>query len=397
MSSQLDAPPPAQAADVLWFLPTHGDGRFLGSTDGARHVTLGYLSQVARAADECGYFGVLLPTGKSCEDSWVIASAMVPQTRRLRFLVAVRPGLQEPSAAARMAATLDRISDGRLLINVVTGGDPGELRGDGVFLDHGERYAVTDEFLTIWRGLMRGETVTFNGRHLRIEAGKLLYPPVQQPYPPLYFGGSSGAGQAVAAEHVDVYLTWGEPPEAVAEKLAVAKAAAAERGRRFSFGIRLHVIVRETSAEAWAAADHLISRLDDGAIAAAQSAFSRFDSEGQRRMAALHRGRRDNLVVSPNLWAGIGLVRGGAGTALVGNPEEVAARMREYMALGIDRFILSGYPHLEECYRFAELVFPLLPLKATTGIDLGPARNAGPFGEVIANVAAPSQRQRAAG
>jgi alkanesulfonate monooxygenase len=397
MSSQLDAPPPAQAADVLWFLPTHGDGRFLGSTEGARHVTLGYLSQVARAADECGYFGVLLPTGKSCEDSWVIASAMVPLTKRLRFLVAVRPGLQEPSVAARMAATLDRISDGRLLINVVTGGDPGELRGDGVFLDHSDRYAVTDEFLTIWRGLMRGETVTFNGRHLRIEAGKLLYPPVQQPYPPLYFGGSSGAGQAVAAEHVDVYLTWGEPPAAVAEKLAVAKAAAAGRGRRFSFGIRLHVIVRETSAEAWAAADHLISRLDDGAIAAAQSAFSRFDSEGQRRMAALHGGRRDNLVVSPNLWAGIGLVRGGAGTALVGNPEEVAARMREYMALGIDRFILSGYPHLEECYRFAELVFPLLPLRATTGNDLGPARNAGPFGEVIANVAAPSQRQRAAG
>jgi len=390
------APPPATAADALWFLPTHGDGRFLGSTEGARHVTLGYLSQIARAADDCGYFGVLLPTGKSCEDSWVIASAMVPLTRRLRFLVAVRPGLQEPAAAARMAATLDRISDGRLLINVVTGGDPGELRGDGVFLDHSERYAVTDEFLTIWRRLMAGETVNFTGKHLRIENGKLLYPPVQLPYPPLYFGGSSAAGHAVAAEHVDVYLTWGEPPAAVAEKLAIAQAAAAKRGRRFSFGIRLHVIVRDTSAAAWAAAEHLISRLDDAAIAQAQTAFARFDSEGQRRMSALHGGRRDRLEVSPNLWAGVGLVRGGAGTALVGNPEEVAARMREYMALGIDRFILSGYPHLEECYRFAELVFPLLPLKATTGVDLGPARNAGPFGEVIANVAAPSARQHPA-
>ncbi len=397
MTHSFDTPPAAPAADVLWFLPTHGDGRFLGTTEGARHVTLGYLSQIARAADESGYFGVLLPTGKSCEDSWVIASAMVPQTKRLRFLVAVRPGLQEPAVAARMAATLDRISDGRLLINVVTGGDPGELRGDGVFLDHSVRYEVTDEFLTIWRGLMAGETVSYEGKHLRIEKGKLLYPPVQQPYPPLYFGGSSGAGQAVAAEHVDVYLTWGEPPAAVAEKLAIAKAAAAERGRTFSYGIRLHVIVRETSAEAWAAADHLISRLDDDAIAAAQTAFSRFDSEGQRRMSALHGGRRDKLEVSPNLWAGVGLVRGGAGTALVGNPHEVAARMKEYMALGIDRFILSGYPHLEECYRFAELVFPLLPLRASTGVDLGPARNAGPFGEVIANVAAPSQRRVAAG
>jgi alkanesulfonate monooxygenase len=396
MTRPLDLPPTATQADVLWFLPTHGDGRYLGSQEGARHVTLGYLSQIARAADDCGYFGVLLPTGKSCEDSWVVASAMVPLTRKLRFLVAVRPGMTTPSFAARMTATLDRISDGRLLINVVAGGDPQELRGDGLFLEHDARYAETDEFLTVWRRLLTGDQVTFKGEHLAIEGGKLLYPPVQQPHPPLYFGGSSAAGQEVAAAHVDVYLTWGEPLDAVAVKLAAAKAAAAKRGRVFSYGIRLHVIVRETSAEAWAAAENLISRLDDAAIATAQKAFARFDSEGQRRMSALHGGRRDKLEIAPNLWAGVGLVRGGAGTALVGNPEEVAARMREYMALGIDRFILSGYPHLEECYRFAELVFPLLPLKATTGVDLGPARNAGPFGEVIANVAAPAPHLRRA-
>ena len=396
MTEQLDLPPPATHTDVLWFLPTHGDGRYLGSEIGARHVTLGYLSQIARAADELGYFGVLLPTGRSCEDSWVIASAMVPLTQRLRFLVAVRPGLTEPSFAARTAATLDRLSNGRLLINVVTGGDPTELKGDGVFLDHSERYEVTDEFLTIWRRLMQGDEVTETGKHLRIEKGKLLYPPHQQPYPPLYFGGSSAAGNDVAAKHVDVYLTWGEPPADVAQKIAVAKARAAQEGRTLSFGIRLHVIVRETSAEAWAAAESLISKLDDETIATAQKAFARMDSVGQNRMSQLHGGRRDKLEVSPNLWAGVGLVRGGAGTALVGNPDEVAERMKEYMALGIDRFILSGYPHLEECYRFAELVFPKLPLKATTGNDLGPAKNAGPFGEVIANVVAPSQRRAAA-
>ena len=129
------------------------------------------------------------------------------------------------------------------------------------------------------------------------------------------------------------------------------------------FGVRLHVIVRETSEEAWAAADKLISKLTDADIAAAQANYARMDSEGQRRMAALHGGRRDKLVVGPNLWAGVGLVRGGAGTALVGNPEEVAARLQEYVDLGVDSFVLSGYPHLEESIRFAELVFPLLPGK----------------------------------
>ena len=392
MADIAPAPLAASEADVLWFLPTHGDGRYLASDVGARHVSLNYLSQIARAADELGYFGVLLPTGKSCEDSWVVASTMLPLTQRLRYLIAVRPGLSEPSMTARMAATFDRLSGGRLLINVVAGGDPGELHGDGVWLDHAERYEAADEYLQVWRALMRGETVDFNGKHIHCEGGKLLYPPVQTPTPPLYFGGSSGPGQAVAAEHADVYLTWGEPPADVAEKIAQARAAAAARGRTMQFGIRLHVIVRETAEEAWQAADSLIRHVDDKAIELAQKAFSKFDSVGQQRMARLHGGRRDKLEISPNLWAGVGLVRGGAGTALVGNPEQVAARMREYMDLGIDRFILSGYPHLEECYRFAELVFPLLPLRATTGNDQGPARNAGPFGEVIANVVAPSRR-----
>jgi alkanesulfonate monooxygenase len=372
---------------VLWFLPTHGDGRYLGTATGARQISLDYLGQIARASDSLGYFGVLLPTGRSCEDSWVIASAMVPQTQRLRFLVAVRPGLQEPA----MAATLDRVSEGRLLINVVTGGDPVELRGDGVMLGHDERYAVTDEFLTIWRQLMAGDTVDFQGKRLAIEGGQAGLPAGAAALPPLYFGGSSAAGQRVAADHCDVYLTWGEPPGDVAAKIAQVRELAAARGRQMRFGLRLHVIVRETAEAAWREAEALIRYLDDETIARAQATFARMDSVGQQRMTRLHGGGRDDLEISPNLWAGVGLVRGGAGTALVGNPNQVTERMREYMAAGVDRFILSGYPHLEECYRFAELVFPLLPLRATTGPNLQRVQNGGPFGELIANTVAPSR------
>lgn len=376
--------------EVFWFIPTHGDGRYLGTNKGARAVDLAYTQQIARAADTLGYGGVLLPTGSSCEDAWVVASSLIPVTERLKFLVAVRPGLMSPTLSARMAATFDRLSGGRLLINVVTGGDPVELEGDGVFLSHDERYELTNEFLHVWRKELGGETVNHSGEHIRIQGGKVLYPPVQKPYPPLYFGGSSPAAIETAADHIDVYLTWGEPPAAVAEKIARVRQAAALRGRKVRFGIRLHVIVRETKEEAWAAADSLIRHVDEETIAAAQKVFARFDSEGQKRMSVLNGGRRENLVISPNLWAGVGLVRGGAGTALVGDPGEVAARMNEYAELGIETFVLSGYPHLEEAYRMAELVFPLLPL----GIDrqTGPTSTS-PFGELIANEIKPSERR----
>ena len=372
---------------IFWFIPTHGDGRYLGTTEGSRPVTLEYMQQIAQAADNLGYSGALLPTGRSCEDAWVVASALIPATRRLRFLVAIRPGITSPTAAARMAATFDRLSGGRLLINVVTGGDPSEAKADGIFLSHDERYAVTDEFLDIWRRVIAGEVVDYEGRHLRVQQAKLLYPPIQTPYPPLYFGGSSPAAHALAAKHLDVYLTWGEPPHAVREKIEDMKRRAAEQGRTLRFGIRLHVIVRQTASQAWDAANQLIARLDDDAIAAAQAAFANFDSEGQRRMSQLHKGRRDALEVSPNLWAGVGLVRGGAGTALVGDAETVAARMREYADLGIETFIFSGYPHLEEAYRAAELLFPLLPVEY--GRPSVQTNLTGPFGEMIANDIAP--------
>jgi alkanesulfonate monooxygenase len=368
---------------VFWFIPTHGDGRYLGSAVGGRTVNFAYLRQLAQAVDHLGFSGALLPTGRSCEDAWIVASSLLAVTERMKFLVAVRPGLISPTAAARMAATFDRLSNGRLLVNVVTGGDPVELAGDGIFLDHDLRYEFTDEFLTVWKQEMRGEEVDFHGKHINVKGGKVLFPPIQTPYPPLYFGGSSIAGQKVAAKHTDIYLTWGEPPAQVARKIEQVRQLAEKEGRSIRFGIRLHVIVRETEQEAWDAADRLIRHVDDELIAASQRIFARFDSVGQQLMTQLHRGKRSNLEVSPNLWAGVGLVRGGAGTALVGDPHTVAKRIREYAALGIDTFILSGYPHLEEAYRVAELLFPCLPVQNNFFAE--PFHQVSPFGEVVAN------------
>jgi alkanesulfonate monooxygenase len=369
---------------VFWFIPTHGDSRYLGVTTGGRAVTFPYLKQVAQAVDDLGFSGALLPTGRSCEDSWVVASSLISVTSRMKFLVAVRPGLSSPSQAARMAATFDRLSNGRLLINVVTGGDPVELAGDGLHLNHRERYELTDEFLMIWRDLLEKGEADFSGKYLNVDNSKLLYPPVQKPYPPLYFGGSSEIGQEIAAKHVDYYLTWGEPPAKVAEKINEVKKLAQKQGRTVRFGIRLHVIVRETEQEAWTAANDLIKYVDDELIASSQKIFSRFDSVGQRRMSELHHGRKEQLEISPNLWAGVGLVRGGAGTALVGDPETVAQRMKEYADLGIETFILSGYPHLEEAYRVSELLFPYLPLEKDVQIT-DSTSIISPFGEIVAN------------
>jgi alkanesulfonate monooxygenase len=352
---------------ISWFIPTTGDGRYLGSSHQSRLTDYQYLQQIAQAVDNLGFYAVLLPTGNSCEDAWVVASSLMPSTRRLKFLVAVRPGIMSPTVAARMTATFDRLSGGRMLINVVTGGDPQEAAADGVFLSHDQRYEVTGEFLQIWRTILAGESYSFTGKHLHVENARVYYPSTQSPHPPLYLGGSSDAAMEIAAEHIDVYLTWGEPPAQVAEKIARVRKLAASKGRTVRFGIRLHIIVRETNDEAWQAANDLIKYIDPATVERAHKGLARFDSEGQKRMADLIKGKGSNLEVSPNLWAGIGLVRSGAGTALVGDPATVADRMLEYADLGIESFVLSGYPHLEEAYRVAELLFPLLPVDHTDG------------------------------
>lgn len=348
-----------------WFLPTYGDSRNLVAgghgtpMSGDRPATLRYLRQICTAAEDNGFQAVLTPTGLWCEDAWLTTAMLVESTETLKFLVAFRPGLLSPTLAAQMAGTFQRHSEGRLLLNVVTGGEPHEQRAYGDFLDKEARYARTAEFLHVVRQLWTSrEPVTFSGEHIRVEGAQLNNPP--DPIPAVFFGGSSAAAGPVAAKHSDVYLTWGEPLTAVAKKLDWVRGLAVDAGRILRYGLRIHVISRDTSAQAWAEADRLLAAIDPADIARVQDSLARSESEGQRRMRELHGGDSSKLLIAPNLWAGVGLVRGGAGTALVGSHAEVAERLAEYANLGITQFILSGYPHLEEAYWFGEGVLPIL-------------------------------------
>jgi alkanesulfonate monooxygenase len=366
-----------------WFLPTNGDSRTdlsLGNAVGVagsrvteqegaeRAPDIGYIGQIARSADQLGFSGALTPTSSWCEDAWIMTAGLTQVTEAFKFLVAARPGLMSPTLAAQMAATYQRISGGRLLLNIVTGGDDAEQRRFGDHLTKAQRYARAGEFLQVFRKLWSGENVTFTGEYYDVHDARIVPAPVR---PEIYLGGSSPQAVEVAAAHADVYLTWGEPPDAVAEKIDLVRAQAKKAGRELRFGIRLHVITRETAADAWEQAQRLLAGLDAAAIERAQAIQRQSGSEGQRRMTALHGGRTDALEISPNLWAGVGLVRGGAGTALVGSHEEVADRIAEYHGLGIDEFILSGYPHLEEAYRVGEGVIPVLRRR---GLLAWPAR-----------------------
>jgi alkanesulfonate monooxygenase len=332
---------------------------------------------VARAAEQAGFEAVLTPAGTWCEDAWLVTAALIRETQRLKFLVAFRPGMTSPTLAAQMAATYQRISGGRLLLNVVTGGQSDEQHRFGDYLSHDERYARSGEFLSIVRGAWSGQPFDFSGQHYQVEGATVMQPP--EPHPDIYFGGSSAAAGPVAARHADVYLTWGEPPAQVAEKTSWMRELADREGRTLRFGIRLHVITRDTARDAWAEAEKLLSYLDPEEIATAQQVLGRSESAGQDRTRALHAAYRDSgspsdLEIYPNLWAGVGLVRGGAGTALVGSHGEVADRIEEYASLGIEEFILSGYPHLEEAYWFGEGVRPELRRRSL----LDPSPNAVP-------------------
>lgn len=364
-----------------WFLPTYGDSRAIMAgghgTDphiGERKADLHYLTQLALAAEANGFESVLTPTGQWCADAWLTTAALIAQTTRLKFLVALRPGLVSPTVIAQQAQTFQDLSNNRLLLNVVVGGEDHEQRAFGDYLNKQQRYERADEVLSITKHLLsEPDSIDFDGQYVTVAGAKLKSRP--KLVPQIFFGGSSKPGIEVAAKHADVYLTWGEPPQKVSEKITRVQAQADQEGRELDYGIRLHVIARETSEEAWAVAQRLLDDLDVDTVQHIQKGLSRSQSEGQRRMTDLHNQGEDftsgtdarDLEISPNLWTGVGLVRGGAGTALVGSYDEVAERIAEYRRIGLEHFILSGYPHLEETYHVGEGVVPSLQ---RLGIDV---------------------------
>ncbi|QYG92320.1 LLM class flavin-dependent oxidoreductase [Iamia sp. SCSIO 61187] len=349
---------------IHWFLPTGGDSRDVvaAGPDDQRPPDHAYLTQVARAADRLGFDAALTPCGTACEDAWIATATLVPVTERLRFLVAFRPGLLSPTLAAQMASTYQRLSGGRVLLNIVIGAEDAESARFGPRIDKATRYARAAEFLEIVRGAWSGEPFTFTGEFYEVTDATTRGVP--DPQPAIYFGGASPEAEEVAARWADVYLAWGEPPAMVGERVERMRARAAAHDRRLRYGIRFHVITRPTADEAWAAAGRLLAGISPEAIAAAQADFAATASEGQRRMAELHRGLDPSdvrgLEVHPNVWTGVGLVRGGAGTTLVGSHAEVADRIEEYAGVGFEEFILSGYPHLEEAYWCGEGLLPEL-------------------------------------
>lgn len=361
------------SVEFHWFIPSGGDGRHLvntavrgvvGSARGTRAPTPDYLAQVARVAEHAGFDGAMLPAGPNTEDAWLLAAALANETRRLRFMVSFRPGLELPIYFAQKVATLQTLTGGRVLLNVVNGSNSAEQRALGDFLTHDERYDRSLEFLQLARAAWRGEAIQQAGRHYLVNTPGLAAARTEAPT--VIVGGASAAAERVALAQADVQALWGETPPMVKERVERLRAAEAvpprERPAALRFALRIHVVARDTEAEAWAEAERLLRALPQSLIDVAQQQLARSESVGQARMRSLHGGktvmRVRDLEVYPNVWSGVGLVRGGAGTALVGSHEQVAERIDEYVALGVSSFIFSGYPNLEEARVVGEHVLP---------------------------------------
>ncbi|WP_127575498.1 LLM class flavin-dependent oxidoreductase [Paenibacillus barengoltzii] len=365
-----------QHVEFGWFLPTTGDGEYVGIPP-QRPASPEYLTEIAKAAEHAGYEFVLIPTGGDCWDGFVVGSWIAAHTSKLKSLVALRPGLITPVLAARNAATLDQMTGGRTMFNVVTGHYPQDLKacGDPLYDQHDARYERTLEFVKVVKGVWEAGDAkdggfNFEGKHYLIEGGSCQPPVLQQPHPPIYFGGSSVAGKKTAALTADVYLMWAEPLQWIRSQIEEMKdylqELEREQGikRTLRYGMRAQVVVRETEEEAWAAAWKLISKADPELIQSREKLHAKTDAVGQnRQMDLYYQSIQDDYVIAPNMWAGLSAIRGGGAVAFVGTAEQIADRIFEFVDLGVTSFILSGYPHLEEAEISGRLLMPVLKQK----------------------------------
>jgi alkanesulfonate monooxygenase len=350
---------PDRQCEVAWFSALCSDDyEYLGVPDGSLRSSFEHCGEIVRRADAHGFQNILLPSGWIAgQDALAFAAAVGPQTKQINLLVALRMGEVWPPMLGRALATVDHVLKGRLCINIISSDMPGTKESNEV------RYARASEIIQILQALWRAEgPFEWKGEfyQLNLPTTEPAKPYQQNGGPLMYFGGISPAAQELCAKHCDVFLMWPETEDRIAETMRVMADKAAAHGRTIDFGFRGHVIVRETEAEARAAADRLISRLDAAKGAEIKARSQDSQSYGVQRQDEL-RAQSKDLYLEPHLWSGVGLARSGCGSAIVGDPDQVLAKLNRYMDMGIRAFILSGYPHLTECDLFAKYVLPRLP------------------------------------
>jgi alkanesulfonate monooxygenase len=355
-----------------WFVPIDGDGQHIGTLRAERPPTFAYLREVVTAAEALGYHSLLIPTrfanglfdqGAPLAETWTTATALLAVTGRIRLLIAVRPGFISTGLFGQMAATLDQLSHGRVDLNIVPGGIQGDFERLGETSDHEHRYARATEFIAALRALWaQPEPIVFKGQHVKLN-GALVSPGPVGAGPKFYVGGASPSALAFAAQQAEVYLAWIQPLEETAALFERTRRQYAALGRAPVFGLRTHLIVRDTEDEAWRAADDLLSQAAATVREQRQLVFAGTPMVGQQAQARAYEQHR----VGRHLWNGISTVRVNCGTAIVGDPGQVADELLGYWRLGVDEFILSGYPHVEECRRVARDVIPLLKAKIARG------------------------------
>jgi alkanesulfonate monooxygenase len=347
-----------QRLEFGWFLPTAGDTTAYGLASAQVAPSLPLFDRIVTAAEAAGFEYMLVPVQTACWEAWIASAMMVARSRSMRMLVAARPSYINPVLMAKMISTFDQLSGGRICINLIAGQSEAENASEGIRWGKEERYEIMDEEVSILKALWttRGP-VTFEGKFHQLEGAQIRPYPLQKPHPKFYLGGGSRQAWEISARHADIHLFWGDTYERIRANMTEIRGMAAKHGREDSigFGMRLQVVCRPTEKEAWAFAHELVAHASDAQKAFVKQHFA--TSEANRRvreLAAL------GETIEPHLWTGITQVRPGAGIAVVGDPEQCADTLQNFIDLGCRSFCLSGYLHDEEAERFGKWVMPIL-------------------------------------